>query len=511
MALADYFSKNILAISQVLKKGSNEQFREILNQTVVGIVFDDSVKENEGRVTLDLTVRLLSRLYPKLNFINHTLKKNKHTEELVKLSKAINSKIEIVDEKPTIIIVIGKTTIPKKNIKHPVFYVGSDGWIVKFSAKEPVGSGNSLIPCGAGVSACIGASNIFRYVFRDFIPDVNYDESFSLSLITLQIEKNESKLKIKNIDLDKSILVGFGAIGNGVIWTLANMPIIKGELTIVEPEDIEITNLQRYVLAEERHIEKPKIKIAQEFQKNISLKLNLLQTDWAGYLSLKNNWKNRCILLSIDNIQDRIYVQSSIPKEIINSYTENNLIGISRHYKFGEEACLMCTYMPNEKKKSYSQEVSDNLGLSNMENIIREYLYYNKSADEQLIKWIAESNKIDYKILEEYIGIPVSEFYAKVVCGGILLELRKDKNIINLEAPLAFQSTMAGILLISEIIVKKIGLRKKKIKNITHFYPLDPIKSRINPYTHSFQKDNTGRCICNDDDFLNAYNNKWNI
>ncbi len=509
MALAEYFSKDLLAISQALKQGTSEQFETILNQTIVGIAFDDSVEKTEGKAILDLTVRLLSRLYPKLKITDLTT--NGSSLNVTDLCKSINSKIELVNDEPTVIIAIGATSLSNKIVNgRPVFYVGSDGWIARFSTKDAVGSGDSSNPFGAGVAACVGVANVFRYVFRDFINDVQFDDEFSFSVISHQFENTENYSGNESIDLGDFTLVGFGAIGNGVIWALSNMPLVKGKLTIVEPENVDITNLQRYVLAGERHSEKPKIQIAKEYLVSSGIELNPIQSSWADYLNSSNDWLEKCVLVAIDNIKDRVAIQSSLPKEIINSYTENNLIGIARHKNFGKEACLMCTYMPHEQRRSYSQEVSDNLGLPHMEDKIRNYLHYNLTADDQLIKWVAEANTIAFSELEKFKGISVSDFYSKVVCGGVLMELKKDGvNNETVEAPLAFQSALAGILLLAEKVIDIGNLRHKKLPTITHFHPLFPLKPGTNPYSHSFSKDSTGRCICSDRDFLDAYSNKW--
>lgn len=509
MALADYFSKDLLAISQALKQGSSEQFQTILNQTIVGIAFDDSIEKAEAKAILDLAVRLLSRLYPKLKLIDLTT--NGYNLDVAGLCKSINSKIELVNDEPTVIIAIGAAPLSITIVNgRPVFYIGSNGWIAKFSTKDAVGSGDSSNPFGAGVAACIGVANVFRYVFRDFINDVQFDDEFSFSVVNHQFENQENYSAGESIDLGDFTLVGFGAIGNGVIWALSNMPLAKGKLTIVEPENIDITNLQRYVLAGERHTEKPKIQIAQEYLVSSGVELNPIQSSWVDHLNSNSDWLEKSVLVAIDNIKDRVAIQSSLPKEIFNSYTENNLIGIARHKDFGKEACLMCTYMPNEQRKSYSQEVSDNLGLPHMELQIRNYLHYNLATDEQLIKWVTEANTIGFSELEKFKGISVSDFYAKVVCGGVLMELKRDGIVKEtVEAPLAFQSALAGILLLAEKVIDIRNLREKGLPTITHFHPLFPLKPGINPYSHSFPKDSSGRCICSDNDFLDAYTNKW--
>jgi hypothetical protein len=216
------------------------------------------------------------------------------------------------------------------------------------------------------------------------------------------------------------------------------------------------------------------------------------------------------VVVAIDNANDRIGIQTSLPNKIINAYSENNVIGISRHFNFGNEACLVCMYMPTGKRKSDSQVVADNLNLSQQERFIRDYIFYNKNADDQLLTLVANANNIEIEKLEVFKGMPVQQFYSNVVCGGMLMELRNGDAVVeHIEAPLAFQSAMAGILELAEVIIDKAGLRKEKMQTKTQFYPLFPVKQVENPYNHTFTKDTSGRCICADEDFLNAYKNKW--
>lgn len=511
MALAEYFSKNLLAISQVLKGGSSSQFQGILNNTVIGIAFNEDAEKHEGKAALDLTVRLIARLYPKVKFIDLSKGNKLLLNNLQKLATSINSKIEFVEETATLVIVIGNSPIDRKITSGPIYYIGSNEWLAKFSPEDPIEIGDSTNPFGAGVAACIGTSNIFRYVFADFLSTPEFDEAFSLSLITLDIGDTNPKVKTKEIDLGKIYLAGFGAIGNGFIWALTNSPFVKGIVTIIEPEILDLSNLQRYVLAEEKYIGKSKLEIAKELFIGGKIDLKVFNGDWVGFLNDNSDWKKELVVIAIDNLNDRIGIQSSLPKKIVNAYTENNVLGISRHYDFDKETCLVCTYMPSGKRKSYSQEVSDNLNLPQLERQIRDYIFYNKNADDQLLGWVAQANGIEFSALEQFRGVPVQEFYSRVVCGGALIELRNGNTVVeHVEAPLAFQSAMAGILELAEAVIDKAGLRKEKMPTKTQFYPLEPVKSVVNPYNHGFVKDTTGRCICADKDFIAAYKTKWN-
>lgn len=510
MALASYFSKDALAFSQVLKKATNEEFVSILNSHVVEIAFDNSIKDGEGSFSLDLAIRLLSRLYPKIRISDLANENHEIVEKLTDKALAINSSIEITQESPTISLVIGSTSLDIKNSR-PILYVGSDYWIAKLSLEHPVGSGISNLPFAAGASVCIGASNVFRFVFKELIDDFKLDTEVNLSLISLNQTEELEKNEISQINIDGTILVGFGAIGNGFIWALSNTPNIKGRFTIIDPEKIELSNLQRYCLAEEKQIEISKVHIAKNLFQKTGIELNLFEGDWAAYLNSNGNWYNELVCVAVDLAKDRIAIQSSLPKSILNAYTENNRIGITRHSNFVESACLSCDFIPEQKVKSRSLIVAENLKIPSQELLIRELLYFDMPVDRKLIELVAEANSVEINELLQFEGQNISTFYSTVVCGGYLLSKNNSLGETrNIEVPLAFQSTLAGILLASELIVSKLEFRGIGFKNHTQIYPLFPIKKDINPYNHTMKKDKTGRCICNDEDFKKAYINKWN-
>ena len=69
MALADYFPRDAVAISQVLQGFKTNAFIEELEGVRVAVAFgEEAAITRDGRQLLDLTVRLAARLYPNLNF-----------------------------------------------------------------------------------------------------------------------------------------------------------------------------------------------------------------------------------------------------------------------------------------------------------------------------------------------------------------------------------------------------------------------------------------------------------
>ena len=69
MALADFFRRDTVAISQVLQGFETDAFIEQLESVRVAIAFgEEAATSRDGRELLDLSVRLMARLYPRLTF-----------------------------------------------------------------------------------------------------------------------------------------------------------------------------------------------------------------------------------------------------------------------------------------------------------------------------------------------------------------------------------------------------------------------------------------------------------
>jgi molybdopterin/thiamine biosynthesis adenylyltransferase len=285
---------------------------------------------------------------------------------------------------------------------------------------------------------------------------------------------------------------------------------VAGTVHVIDEQLISLSNLQRYILTTESDEGRIKVELgAQHFEESI-IKVEPYPRDWKNYCAHRNHQIPEVIITALDSANDRITVQAALPKTILNGFTEEGLLGVSRHWNFLGEACLACMYLPSRPKLSRAMEVAQNLGIVNSERTVREYLYYNRDVDASLLKLISDANGIPMEQLSNFVGTPMSEFYSNFVCGGIFLKLKGDSKVEQkIEAPLAFQSAFAGILLASELFLWRAGYRKEAFANVTHFYPLLAINSTSNPYHHSLAKDVTGRCLCSDADFRSVYQTKW--
>lgn len=515
MALARYFSKDLLALNKLLNTDSSI-FEKVINSKTVTLVFDENaVHTFEGNCGLELMIRLIARFYPKLSVCDLSGTNSEKQAELIELAKMINGNIEIVPDAETkdILIIAGLTSKEFKS-KSSIFYFGSENWIAKYSVSESKSFGNSTNPFGSGIAACLLVSNIFRTVFCDYIEYKEKDLEVELSTYSMRYGSDHNP-PIKDIMFKDLTIAGIGAVGNGVIWALSQLETISGEIALIDSERISRTNLQRYVLFYEEDENHDKVLVAQAFFKKNDVNVTPCKGEWKDYIKERGNWDIDCVAVGIDSANDRIGIQSSLPRVIFNAFTEDGLIGISRHLDFVKEPCLACSYIPTSKKKSRTIEIAEECGIPDKIDMVKDYYNYNAAVNEaipnyavSLLQEIANRKGIPLEKLEQYNGNKLDEFYSDFICGGTVLMLSNTENDIKeIDAPLAFQSAMAGILLAAELV--KYHMNNDPMQEgRTDIYHLSPV-SEINPFHRKLVKDETGRCLCVDDDFVDRYREKW--
>lgn len=503
MALAEFFNKAALSASQILQGYDRSVFEEKLNSVTIEIAFDDNaVLSFEGRATLDLTLRLAARLYPKIFLLPMHNEAQAKKRELEALAKSINPMIEFVSDEPFATLIVGKTRLERKNA---TFYVGSDHWKVLFSTSKPVGSAFSQNPFGAGAAACFGAANIFRLLFNDQLHNASTDSDFSLSLVTF--EKNNdndliNEIEFSEVKLEETFLVGFGAIGNGSIWALSLLENVQGIVNVIDDQKIELSNLQRYVLATTEDIDQEKISLCKKFNLNGIMKP--CKGKFAAFLSERNNWHLSTVLLAVDSVQDRIAIQAALPKYIINAWTQSADLGISRHFDFNIDACVGCLYPAKGGLPSKSQLIADSLGLPDKELDLREIIYNNAPLGEFWLRQIATAKGIEFDSIAKYVDMPISTFYTQVLCGGLVTFISSDREA---ETPMAFQSALAGILLASELVIFQMQKKTSRVPTTTRINLLQPLHNYLNePF---LKRTGATSCICIDPDFTNRYKQKY--
>ena len=502
MAVAPFFNKTLLAASHILKGVDPDGVKALLEGKCVAIAFDDdAISTPGGRWIAELSVNLAARLYPALTIAPYGEQATTFGTELRALAVGINPVIDFRPfEEASALLSIGQRYWP--DVKVPIVYAGAHGWQALVSHRSPRALASDDNPFGAGAAACLAAAQIFRTLFSEHFPSP-VQEEVSLSLLDYQVNGGVPPFVGTECVCDSVVLCGAGAIGNAAHWALLRSHA-TGSLTVVDPEPVDESNLQRYILTDTHSVGRRKVEIAQERSAGSSLSVVPVLGTWGSFVTGMHPLRVDLVATALDTAGARIEVQASLPKEIVNAWTQSGDLGVSQHTFLDDQACLACLYLSDRVRKNEDQIVAEALGFDASPNsaalmAVRTALYANSSVDENWIVQIASSLNVERGMLEPFLGKPLRDLYQEGICGGRILATKTGA----VEVPMAFQSAMAGIMLAAEIVKNRRGISSDWVT--TKLNLLRPIGSFL---SERQEKSRFGNCICQDEDFIAAYKTK---
>ena len=506
MALANFFDRAATAASQVLADFEYAAFATLLARQVVGVALDGAAAGSpEGQATLDLTVRLLSRLYPSISILPLDNDAGETATALQHLAKSINPKIAAAcaARRMTICLAVGDT---RPAVACPTIFVGSHGWRARLSSARPVGSGPTGNPFGAGAAASFGAANVFRAIFAQQLVGGVADTAIDLSLLTYSGDAGEAA-ELTEVNIGETHLVGLGAIGNGTVWALARTPRLSGDLHLIDHEPVELSNLQRYVLTDQSSRGRIKVELAKEALAGSALRVTSHERQWGAYLEARQDWRLPRVAVALDTVHDRIAVQGALPQWIVNAWTQDIDLGVSRHAFDDDRPCLTCLYLPSGKVADEDERLAEDLKMPEAKMEIRQLLQTNAGVSADFIARVAAAYGIAPEALVDFAGQNVRTFFQKAVCGGLMMRLTNGAHSGAAVVPMAFQSAMAGIMLAAELVKHAIG-QPAPPTPIARINLLRPLSAYLNDPR---ARDVSGRCVCADPDFIAAYRRKYHL
>ena len=507
MAIADFFHRDAVAISQILHGFQIDAFTKQLERTRLAIAFGaDLTSSRDGRALLDLSVRLAARLYPHVTFVT-TLGCDRLADEMISISTSINPNIEVSKKEGAPRVYTGNPTASIAitiGMKAPAIdactiYAGCNGWLGHVGTQKPYGISDLGNPFGAGFAACLAAANVFRFLFLDEATDtLDEDIEFPLDAATFP--------KLTEVTLAQAlVLVGVGAVGNGAAWALTRAPLI-GRIHLIDPQVVDLGNLQRYVLCARSDVGRVKAAIVTQAFVG-ALKAVPHHDTWAAFVATQGyTWER--VLVAVDSARDRRAVQGSLPRWIANAWTQTGDLGVSSHAFLGANACLACLYLPTGRTKSEDQLIAEGLKVPHLQDQVRFLLGSGNGASKELCDAIAAAWDVPTERLGAFVGRPIRELWVEGVCGGGVIPLGKAGSAPGeQQVPLAFQSAFAGLLLAAEAVrdVLRGGTERKTLVR-----RVDVLRRRLgDPAPRPALKAGTGSCICEDPDFVATYKTKY--
>ncbi len=462
-------------------------------------------------------VNLCSRLYPRIHISAPTTIREKAAELIMK----INPECEIDSGQKKQRLVWGAGATPTDS----VITVSAAGWTAYLDQpNQKVIKSNALTTL---VAACLGVGELFRSVFGDFLPSGRQvARPAEFNLITLETaQKNLPELPT-TIDIGNVYLAGAGAIGQAMLHALGQLSV-RGRLTVVDPESITLSNLQRYVLAMDSDVGKSKCSVARSALKLTALEVVSVETLWGE--DDRSRRRIETVAVGLDTSAARIGVQAGLPREIYNAWTQPNDLGWSRHEHFGKDPCLACLYTPSGPRPSQHELIAR--ALRQPELRVLAYLIHRVPVDtplkpEQIPRLqpypIPPSAPVwsDRSILEDAIrdlgvdataiatwrGKPIADLYREGICGGALIRERIGELPQEVAVPLPHQSGLAGVMLAAQLILARIpqfrSLRSEAMEG--RFDVLAGL-----PQVIGRPRQRTLGCVCSDPDYIHRYEEKW--
>jgi hypothetical protein len=282
------------------------------------------------------------------------------------------------------------------------------------------------------------------------------------------------------------------------------VPAIAGTLHLVDGEVMEQSHLERHVLASLDDVGKAKVDVASRALATPGLDVRAHAKPWAKYLEDRGDWHLSRVAVALGSARDRVAIQAALPRVVMNAWTQAEDIGVSRHPDFLRTPCLACLYGPKSAGPAESEAIAAALGLLDGEPEVRDLLRSGRSVEVSFLERVAAAGTLDISALLPFAGLTLEDFYSRADSGGLLYAHAASREA-GAEAPLVFQSALAGVLLAAEIVIDA-ALQRPPIPATTRIDLRQPLKQRL---LVPAPRDPYGRCLCGDADYRAVYARKY--
>ncbi len=486
MALAPFYERVYGALGGHLAI-SRESLESVLGRITVGIQLSSQPNDNEIWIG-SLATNLMARLYPKIAIAG----KAEVINEFKELAKNINPDIEFADQADSATTIgIGEVGLTGG------IYPAASGWVAKLENCSHSLNGPKN-PYAAGAAACLACAELFRRIFLG----ATSDSEVTVSLLNFD-KGTGAKSKYSKVEIGDVAFVGIGAVGNAALWALARDTALQGNIDLVDAEVIELSNLQRYVLATNADIGKPKVDLAKALLSSSQTRSAAHKVNLDEFVKSDATLEIPTLIISVDNVDARRAAQALLPKMVINGWTGEQALGTSWHVFSRDAACLACLYHPHGVGPSAIEQAAKALGLTDDRAAQLWITRQPLSSDD--LKVVAHALGVSEHELAPWKRKSLGDIYTDVVCGAVPLNV---KGVSRVEmVPLAHQSALAGIFMAAELIKRS----HPKLSKIAQDEPLVSWDNILQPPPAIWGKPRAREpgCICGDKDYQNVYKAKW--
>jgi hypothetical protein len=518
VSLPRFLDRVVDATAPVLGGLDREAVRTKLADSSVTLVAGERAGDGSSRAGFLLAANLLARLYPQIRLRGHKELTRAAEAEIILINPGAD--VTASDEATTATLAYEADVNGGAAVS-----VSARGWNVHIDG-APDGH-DQPAAAAALAAAAVGVSEIFRAVFADDLGPRGRrsQQPGGFNLVTL----GEPRLGLPQpdaIDVGSFRLVGAGAIGQATAKTLA-IASAKGTMVVVDHEKVTLSNLQRYVLTRDTDVGAVKADLLRERLDKSALEVVPVAVEW--HVGLVD--EQLPTLVALDSPEARMGVQASLPGPIYNAWTQPADVGWSRHERLGEEPCLACLYWPQHEVPSRHEQIAAAFRQHPLR--VLAYLVHRLpiglplppggipvvpglEAPADAEQWLATPLADDIAIaagidpaeLAAWRERPLTDVYQDGICGGALLHLNVGEAPREVLVPLAHQSTLAGVMLATQLLVAQVPeLREARPTTVEARY--DVLTGL--PQVLARPRARTDSCICGDDVWRGVYGAKLGV
>ncbi len=337
------------------------------------------------------------------------------------------------------------------------------------------------------VAACFGAAQAFLHVAAASGATLGPNDPFAF---TLPVRAPSDAVALGTVHI-----AGIGAIGSAVVYGLGHLAC-RGTLVPIDPDDVDGTNLQRYLLMISSDVGAAKVDVAARALDGGALVVKPFRGSYQTYKKEHASERIECLLTPVDSNVGRCELARSLPRRVVNASTSDRVITVSRH-GFGDgRACLHCVYEERGRAMSTAERYAKDLGVGAGE--VARLLAENAPVDAMFVARVEAHLSVPLGTHAAWIGRPLASFYQRAVCGSAAVATSAGIVV----APLGFISAAAGLLLLADLVG---GCALGDESTRPNYLRLDMLKSPEHADRGDRLPDPGHACICKDPDYLETY------
>jgi molybdopterin/thiamine biosynthesis adenylyltransferase len=426
---------------------SAEDTHRFLNKRVLLTGEASVLLQENGRNCCLNSIRLLVRICPNLTIVipescHSLLEDSKSISAHISFGKELNFCPEVGEiTRYDAILSVGAKVRPDLQWTT----INSNGWVARVSSgdKELSAQCDLANPIGALGAACLGVGEVFKRLIRLKAARGELLNGFSFSLRTYQSSDSGFGPPLPQELPGDLLIVGAGAIGNGLIHLVSQLPFTR-RITLIDSQKYGIENLGTCILIGPEDLEKPKAVLLTEYLKEAGRDAKAFPISFEQYVR-DLDAQPAIVINGLDNIDVRHEVQRYLwPDVVIDGAIGDFTCQVSRHPWPDDIACLICLFRkPEGTRAEEVQSAETGLSYERLENL--DALVTQSDVDQ------APAENRDF--LRSRVGRPICSVVQEAVAHKISEEQQRE----GFQPSVPFVACFSACMVIAETVAQISG------------------------------------------------------